>query len=525
MFCPKCGNEIQEKQKFCAKCGYKIDDSQNVVTNRIADVSEETSTNDSNTTQNSYVPSPNKTKRNKKVLIIAIASSVLVLFVSCVIVFFTSSAYGVYKSVRDGDFDTAVSEYRNEVKNSFIQESILTMLLNDRVDDVAKDFNEGKIDFNSARAELDALKKMQIKGAEEKYKELLSKKANSLLSGFKNGEISYDSALSEISNLKDMGLSDAQEKINELQNSYADVIFADYQDGKTNYAQAYKILEQLSSNGCKNADEFIKQITESNNEDLYNKAIKMYEEKDFENALEIFLQVSDYKESSTYIEKCQSEIETIAFNKKITALKSAKAGDTVLFGKYEQNNKIGESEDIEWIVLKRSGDNVTLLSKKYLDAKVFNTRENRGNWSTSTLREWLNGDFIKTAFSEKEQKYLCESSVKSVEFDSDENERLTTTKDKAYILSVDEFERYSVKKAPATEYTQFVTANYLYVGRWNYADDEISWLRDVGHGVAFQTTNQVRGTGFDGSTLYETEWPNTFCYCVQPVITIQISND
>jgi len=251
----------------------------------------------------------------------------------------------------------------------------------------------------------------------------------------------------------------------------------------------------------------------------------MYEEKDFENALEIFSKISDYKESSTYIEKCQSEIETIAFNKKITALKSAKAGDTVLFGKYEQNNKIGESEDIEWIVLKRSGDNVTLLSKKYLDAKVFNTRENRGNWSTSTLREWLNGDFIKTAFSEKEQKYLCESSVKSVEFDSDENERLTTTKDKAYILSVDEFERYSVKKAPATEYTQFVTANYLYVGRWNYADDEISWLRDVGHGVAFQTTNQVRGTGFDGSTLYETEWPNTFCYCVQPVITIQISND
>jgi len=525
MFCPKCGNEIKENQKFCAKCGYKIEGSNNDITNNIADVSEETPIKVSNTTQNSNVPTPLKKKRNKKVLVIAIASLVLALLVSCTIVFFTSSAYGVYKDVKVGKFDSAISEYNEEVSDSFMQKSLLTLLLSDRVDKTIKDFNDGKIDFDSARAELDALKKMQIKGAEEKYKELLSKKANSLLSAFKNGEISYDSALSEISSLKDMGLSDAQVKINELQNSYADVIFADYQDGKTDYAQAYDLLEQLSSNGCKNADELIKQITESNNEDLYNKAIKMYEEKDFENALEIFSKISDYKESSTYIEKCQSEIETIAFNKKITALKSAKAGDTVLFGKYEQNNKIGESEDIEWIVLKRSGDNVTLLSKKYLDAKVFNTRENRGNWSTSTLREWLNGDFIKTAFSEKEQKYLCESSVKSVEFDSDENERLTTTKDKAYILSVDEFERYSVKKAPATEYTQFVTANYLYVGRWNYADDEISWLRDVGHGVAFQTTNQVRGTGFDGSTLYETEWPNTFCYCVQPVITIQISND
>lgn len=523
MFCTKCGNEIQEKQKFCAKCGCKIDDSQNIVTNSIADVSEETSTNDLNTTQNSYVPSPNKTKRNKKVLIIAIASSVLVLFVSCVIVFFTSSAYGVYKSVKNGNFDTAVSEYHNEVRNSFFQESILTMLLNDRVGEVIKDFNDGKIDFDSAREELTALKEMEIKGAEEKYNELLSAKANSLLTDFKNGKINYDSVLTEISSLKNIGLSDAQGKIDELQNSYADVILRNYKDGKINYAQAYELLEQLSSNGCKNADEFIKQITESNNEDLYNNAVKMYEEKDFENALELFLQISNYKESSTYIEKCQSEIETIAFNNKITALKSAKAGDTVLFGKYEQNNKIGESEDIEWIVLKRSGDNVTLLSKKYIDAKVFNTKENLGNWSTSTLREWLNGDFINTAFSEKEQKYLCESSVSSVEFDSDENERLTTTKDKAYILSVDEFERYSVKKATATEYTQFVTANYLYVGRWNYADDEICWLRDVGHGVAFQTTNQVRGTDFDGSTLYETEWPNYFCYCVQPVITIKIS--
>lgn len=525
MFCPKCGNEVQEKQKFCAKCGYKIDDSKNVVTNNITDVSEETSVKGSNTTQNSHVPSPNKPKRNKKVLIIAIASSVLVLLISCTIIFFTSSAYGVYKDVRDGEFDAAISEYSREVSDSFIQKTVLSLLLNDRVDDVVKDFNEGKIDFDSAREELNTLKKMQIKGAEEKYKELLSEKANSLLSDFKNDEISYDSALSEITQLKDMGLSDAQEKINELQNSYADVIFGHYQDGKTDYAQAHDLLEQLSSNGCENADKLLEQITESNNEDLYNKAINMYEKKDFENALEIFLQVSDYKESSTYIEKCQSEIETIAFNNKITALKSAKAGDTVLFGKYEQNNKIGESEDIEWIVLKRSGDYVTLMSKKYIDAKVFNTTENRGNWSTSTLRKWLNGDFIKTAFSEQEQKYLYESSVSSIEYDADENARLTPTKDKVYILSTDEYEKYSVKKATATEYTQFVTANYLYVGRWNYADDEICWLRDVGHGVAFQTTNQVRGTDFDGSTLYETEWPNSFCYCVQPVITIQISND
>lgn len=377
MFCPKCGNEIQEKHKFCAKCGYKINDNQDNVTNSIVDVGEETSTKGSNTTQNSYIYSPNKTKHNKKVLIIAIPSAVLALLILCAIIFFTSSTYRVYKDERVGESDSTISDYSKEV----------------------------------------------------------------------------------------------------------------------------------------------------NDEDLYDKAIGLFEKNDFENALKIFLQISDYKESSDYIKKCQVEIDIIAFNNKITALKSAKIGETVIWGKYEQNNKIGESEDIEWIVLNRSGDYVTLMTKKYIDAKVFNTIENRGNWSTSTLRQWLNGDFIKAAFSDQEQKYLHESSVSSIEYDSNENAQLTTTKDKAYILSIDEYEKYSVKKATATEYTQFVTANYLYAGRWNYADDEICWLRDVGHGVAFQTTNQVRGTDFDGSTLYETEWPNSFCYCVQPVITICISND
>ena len=65
MFCPKCGDGIQEKQKFCAKCGYKIDDSESVVTNSITDVSVETSTKGSNT--NTFIK---KAIGNKKLLIV-----------------------------------------------------------------------------------------------------------------------------------------------------------------------------------------------------------------------------------------------------------------------------------------------------------------------------------------------------------------------------------------------------------------------------------------------------------------------
>lgn len=65
MFCPKCGNKIQQNQKSCTKCGYKIDDSKNVVTNNITDVSEETSTQVSHT--NTFIK---KVIGNKKLLIV-----------------------------------------------------------------------------------------------------------------------------------------------------------------------------------------------------------------------------------------------------------------------------------------------------------------------------------------------------------------------------------------------------------------------------------------------------------------------
>ncbi len=82
-----------------------------------------------------------------------------------------------------------------------------------------------------------------------------------------------------------------------------------------------------------------------------------------------------------------------------------KGGDTVIFGAYEQdNNPENGKEPIEWLSVYEIGYDgyVTLISKNALDYKYFD----KNDWENSSLRHWLNGEFLSEAFSEQEQAML-----------------------------------------------------------------------------------------------------------------------
>ena len=83
------------------------------------------------------------------------------------------------------------------------------------------------------------------------------------------------------------------------------------------------------------------------------------------------------------------------------------AGDVVTFGHYEQDNNLDNGpEAIEWIVLDMQEGKALLLSKYGLDAIPYNTEYVNITWEQCTLRTWLNQDFLKTAFDEKEQSAI-----------------------------------------------------------------------------------------------------------------------
>ena len=76
------------------------------------------------------------------------------------------------------------------------------------------------------------------------------------------------------------------------------------------------------------------------------------------------------------------------------------AGDHVFFGHYEQDNDLNNGpEPIEWRVLEVKGNEMLLLSEYILDAQPFNEEKAGNLWESSSLRTWLNRDFIDNAFS------------------------------------------------------------------------------------------------------------------------------
>lgn len=138
--------------------------------------------------------------------------------------------------------------------------------------------------------------------------------------------------------------------------------------------------------------------------------------------------------------------------------------ESYVFGKYEQYDERldptfdcgcpnpeatpsvpNEKDDIEWIVLDENiEENYMLVTSKYgLESKAYNTAYENVTWETSTLRKWLNEDFINEAFNAEEQ-----SRIFGVELTNSGNAMYGTnggndTVDRAFLFSAEELDFYS----------------------------------------------------------------------------------
>lgn len=110
--------------------------------------------------------------------------------------------------------------------------------------------------------------------------------------------------------------------------------------------------------------------------------------------------------------------------------------DYVTFGLDEK------SEPIEWIVLEKSNNKALLLSKYVLTTHTYNDESVDITWENSTIRKWLNSEYINTIFSKKEQ-----GSILTTDVINNDNAKYGTkggnnTKDKLFLLSIDEINKY-----------------------------------------------------------------------------------
>ena len=154
-----------------------------------------------------------------------------------------------------------------------------------------------------------------------------------------------------------------------------------------------------------------------------------------------------------------------------------KVGETIEFGNYPQD-KDGTEKPIEWIVMKKEGNQVLLLSKYVLDAKPYNEEWEDVTWETSDIRQWLNNEFYTAAFNKSEKAKIQTSLIKNEDNSEHGTSGGNDTEDKVFLLSEKEaetlFSNDDERIAKATGYAEKSGA---------YVNEEKSawwWLRSPG---------------------------------------------
>lgn len=147
----------------------------------------------------------------------------------------------------------------------------------------------------------------------------------------------------------------------------------------------------------------------------------------------------DYRDSAGIAARCLFPLQK-------AGLGDATVGAALRFGVYEQDNDPSNGpEEIEWLVLDVDGSRALLISKYALEAREFNDERNVYHvvtWANSQLRTWLNDTFYRTAFSAEHQQLILTTEVAAGRNPVSDVDPGRDTKDKVFLLSIDEASRY-----------------------------------------------------------------------------------
>jgi len=110
-------------------------------------------------------------------------------------------------------------------------------------------------------------------------------------------------------------------------------------------------------------------------------------------------------------------------------LLSAKAGDVIVFG------------DFSWLVLDEQGGRLLVLCEKVIEQRPYNTKFIDVTWETSSLRQYLNGEFFEH-FSAKEKARILETRIPNNNNLWFNTKGGNNTTDRVFLLSLGEVVKY-----------------------------------------------------------------------------------
>jgi len=218
------------------------------------------------------------------------------------------------------------------------------------------------------------------------------------------------------------------------------------------------------------------------------------------------------KETTTMPE--ETSVTSSQTDAELSKIATAKVGDIVQFGSYEQDNNTADGkEKIDWRVLAVENGKALLLSEKILDSKPYNETETNVTWETCTLRAWLNKDFYNAAFSSTEQAKIKTSTVVNEDDPLNGADGGNNTSDKLFLLSYSEVtnpaygfstqvDSDTARQAQGTGFAKS-SGLYVYTGSSDNGNSDW-WLRTPGYSSYYAcivySSGDVGGGG-DGGRL------------------------
>ena len=185
------------------------------------------------------------------------------------------------------------------------------------------------------------------------------------------------------------------------------------------------------------------------------------------------------------------------------AVPELKKGDYFKFGSFYQEKNSSKKTPIEWLVLKKSDSKALLISRYGLDCKKYHLENVDMTWENCDLRKWLNGEFLRTAFTAAEQKKIAVTKLAN-----DNNAKYGTfggngTEDRVFCLSLAEAgSLFRDNAARSCVSTPYAVGKGAYQSSENFINGRVCclwWLRSPGLNSALYNLHEASLVSTDGA--------------------------
>ena len=201
-----------------------------------------------------------------------------------------------------------------------------------------------------------------------------------------------------------------------------------------NWSSAVTAFEQAG-----NYSDAPTQITETK----YLQAKSLTAKGNYAGAVSVFVSIKGYKDVDSLLVD-DKNLSAAVREPKIKPYKTI--GNIVTFGKYEARGT-WKTKPIEWLVLDYDAkkNRALLLSRYGLEDKLYHQIYRDVTWEECDLRAWLNGLFLKLAFSAEEEKAILTTTVDNSSSQGYRGWNTiggNDTQDKVFLLSYAEVQKY-----------------------------------------------------------------------------------